>query len=304
MSSQNVVAQIIKAKEALPVIRKGDRIGPGSLHCQAMNQVLSMLQDCEEVISRAPITVVAGRKTVPGKTSIVTSVNIASSLVDGMDDNEVSEAEVKEALQSLSSHLDTCMASLANAAKATEKATVTEEAVSLETASPQAQLFGKMQKYADSLPKDGKKEKEPFVLRRVPVTPVFEGGASAEDLSKIGFKTINSVSFFMKRSTGSGGGDSATYNVIADQLVVGINLSKEEHPGGLAHYAEELADLAGRKLGERLAVMGSDLTLGGGRSTTASKGYVYFWLVPHTLLNRMNRVMGSTELADWGFPFK
>lgn len=283
MSSMNEIESTLKAlRHGVPHLKSGDLIGPGSLHYQSLAQLQVSLREVESQFSKAAPSALPA---TTGKTNVVTSINIVTSLMDGMESGDVEFADLEQGVTMLTASMDEAVATVGS-----YKPNSTTERQRAEDRAPVSeQLFGKLRKYGLTLPTKASKKDDPFIIKYLPILPAFEGVVTTEQLAKIGFK-IEAHSGF--------------YSVLGNQLVLGINLEHPDLPANLTQYAHQLLDIVGRKLGERYSLMGDELILGAGRRIPSSKGYVYFWAVPHGVLNRMNHLLGETVLSDWGFPFK
>lgn len=284
-----VVSTLKKIQLDVPVIRKGDMIEKGSLHWDRLaNHVMPVLREAEKQITKGapPGT----RAATSGKTEVVCSINLVQSVIDGMEDKELSHADLKEAMAKLQDYLRNGSSKIEQVLATTVAAKVDQqehEENAVEQAEGEAKLFAKMARFADGLPTNGAKDKDPFVLKRLPVIPTFKKAITAGQLHKIGFKVLTNEGY---------------YTVLGDQLCVGINIAKEK-PKSPLDYAKHVAQVVSNKLGEQYSVMGEDLKLGAGRPLTRTKGYLWFWLTPHAVLTRMDR-FGGSALQDWGFAFK
>lgn len=285
MSTLQEIATTLSAlRHAVPAPKAGDLIGAGSLHHQALASMVPSLRAVEGQFSKAAPSAMPNAS---GKTSVVTSINIATSLMDGMESGEVELSDVQEGVTMLTASLDEAIATVNRFALKKEQASM--RAHDPDGTQVNERLFGKTSKYASTLPKDAKAKDDPFIIRHLPIVPQFEGVVTTEQLAKAGFRIE---------------GQSGFYTVLGNQLVIGINLKHEDLPANLTHYAKQIAAIVGQKSNERYSIMGDELVLGAGRRVASSKGYVYFWAVPHALLNRMNRLIGEAVLNDWGFPFR
>lgn len=284
---ETISSTLEKIRKLVPVVRPGDMVVQGSLHWDRLNNhILPVLREAEKQITKASPPGTKSAKS--GKIEVVSSINLASSVVDAMESGDIDVGEVKEAMAKLTDYLSAGVKKIDNmVATASVKPQSEEELLAAHDGEGEAKLFAKMARYADDLPTQGVKEKDTFTIKRLPVVPVFKTPVAAETLHKIGFKVVTNEGF---------------YSVLGDQLCLGINVAKDK-PKDINKRAQEIAQVFSHKMDMQYSVMGLDLRIGAGRKIEKTKGYVWFWLVPHALLTRMDR-FGGAALQDWGFAFK
>lgn len=284
---ETISSTLEKVRKLVPVVRPDDMVVQGSLHWDRLNNhILPVLREAEKQITKASPPGTKSAKT--GKIEVVSSINLVQSVVDAMESDEVNAKEVKEAMAKLTDYLSTGVKKIDDMiATSSVKQPSEEEMLASHDGEGEAKLFAKMARYADNLPVNGVKEKEQFTIKRLPVVPVFKSPVTAQQLHKIGFKVVTNEGF---------------YSVLGDQLCLGINVAKDK-PKDVNKRAAEIAGAVSHQLGEQYSIMGADLRIGAGRQIAKTKGYVWFWLVPHALLTRMDR-FGGSALQDWGFAFK
>jgi hypothetical protein len=282
---ESISSTLDKIRQQIPVVRKDDLIVQGSLHWDRLNNhILPVLREAEKQITKTAPPGSKSSKT--GKIEIVSSINLVQSVVDAMESNDLEQADLKELLAKLSDYLKEGSQKMSDLAASMVAVAKTDE--ELASGEGEEKLFSKMARYTNDLPVNGAKEKDAFVLRRLPVIPGFKTAVATDTLHKIGFKVVSNDGF---------------YTVLGDQLCIGINIAGKDKPKDALAYAKQIASVVGAKMGEQFSVMGDDLKYGAGRGIAKSKGYVWYWLVPHALLTRMNR-FGGAALQDWGFAFK
>lgn len=277
-----IIIQLSALQQSLPVVRANDMIGEGSIHIASLRTALSMLQSAEKAVVKIAPGVKAN---TTGKQSLVTAVNVVSSLIDGMEENLVEHAELRNQLENVSNHLDQAKG-LMKKFDAERQAVAAAQDPSKQVTS--AQLFGKSNRYAKTMPADGAKFADDISILRLPVVPMFANVVSAQQLASIGFHVESNDGF---------------YTVLENQILIGINITKNSTVKPLVR-AEEVASVLSGKMGEHLSIMGTDLIQGAGRNSAHSKGFIWFWALPHAMLDRMNKKLGTTALNNWGFPFK
>lgn len=129
--------------------------------------------------------------------------------------------------------------------------------------------------YSDRMPTDARKVTKPFVVNNFPIIPILRGGVSAKDFNTFGIST-KEIEFYI---------------VLEKQLCVGIN-----------SYVDSGITIDGiiEALGERFSKDWSVL----GKPRRDSRGYMWYWLFPTSILDKLAHEGKPLKVSSWGFAFK
>ncbi len=130
--------------------------------------------------------------------------------------------------------------------------------------------------YSTKMPRDGSKTNKPFTVNEFPIIPLFSGsGIAAKYFNALGINT-KEIGFYI---------------VLEKQLCVGINTHVES---GID--IDDIVNALEERQKRKWSVMGTP--------KKDKNGYLWYWLLPNAILDKLSHEGKHLKISQWGFAFK
>lgn len=136
------------------------------------------------------------------------------------------------------------------------------------------------------------------VALRLPIVPSLDNAIPNNILENSGIKS-EYTGGLNHYSEGMGADNISGYYIFEDQLIFGVNIQavkQEGYPDALEYARQSLPKLT-KSVGSSLYLMD------GSASHKKSKGWVYFWLLPESILDEIKRRKAHFKVNSWGLAF-